>query len=108
MPSSWLDSLLRLRSIGVGGILSKGLFEPLQAYLFKRIFNRGELSFEDIEKLVIEDCREIDNRIRGYFGNAFGVASDVIIHRNLSPEDERRYRQLLDKTYSVTKLLDSD
>ena len=108
MPSSWLDSLLRLRSIGVGGILSKGLFEPLQAYLFKRIFNRGELSFEDIEKLVIEDCREIDNRIRGYFGNAFGVASDVIIHRNLSPEDEKRYRQLLDKTYSVTKLLDND
>jgi len=90
----------------VKGIFKKGFIEPLQYYLFQRLFNRGGLSFEEIERMVVDDCREIDDRIRGYFGNAFGIASGIIAHRNLSPEDEKRYRELLDKTYSVTKLLD--
>lgn len=92
----------------IKGIFTKGFIEPLQGYLFKRLFNRGELTFEEIESLVKKDCGEIDRIIRGYFGSTFGIVADGINYRNLSGSDRQRYRELLNKTYSVTKLIDGD
>jgi hypothetical protein len=62
------------------------------------------LIYRQILKQVDDDCAEIDRRIKDYFGDAFNDVAGIVDLKDMG-KDKGIYQRLLDKRYSILKLL---
>lgn len=90
----------------VWGILSKGIFEPLQANLGRRLFAYWHRSNIDLYQKAIQSCGELDDLILGYISNASGRINEIVNPSDLIPEQKIKHYELVKIIYSPSVLLD--
>ena len=90
----------------IWGILSKGIFEPLQANLGRRLFAYWHRSNIDLYQKAIQSCGELDDLILGYISNASGRINEIVNPSDLNPEQNAKHQEIVKSIYSPSVLLD--
>lgn len=90
----------------VWGILSKGIFEPLQANLGRRLFAYWHRSNIDLYQKAIQSCGELDDLILGYISNASGRINEIVNCADLTSKQKAKHQELIKEVYSLSVLLD--
>ena len=104
------DFFLKL-SVGIPiywavGILTKGIAEPIQAHLGRKLFSLFSRQSNALETRITATRSEIDDLLLGGAFNLIASIDSLLNPSDLSPGDRQRFRDELDKTYSLSVLTD--
>jgi hypothetical protein len=88
------------------GILSKGIFEPIQAHLGQELFRLFHRKTEDLDRRVALTRNHIDDLIIGSLRDASAHLNTIINPSDLSDADRRYLQQKVNESYSVSVLTD--
>lgn len=93
------------------GILAKGIFEPIQSYLGKKLFNAFSRKSREFNQRVAATRTEIDDLLLSDAFNLIATIDNLLNPDDLSDGDRRKFQEQLEKTYSIkvltNKLYDS-
>lgn len=88
------------------GILSKGIFEPLQADLGRRLYAYLHRSNLALYNRAIASCGELDDLILGYISNASGRINEIVNPSDLSETEKQKHQNMIVSAYKLPVLLD--
>lgn len=102
-----------VQSVAVGvaaywgfGILSKGIFEPIQAHLGGELFRLLHRKTEDLDRRVAQTRNQIDDLIVEHIRESSAALNSIINPPDLSDGDRRYLQEKVNESYSVSVLTD--
>lgn len=88
------------------GIISKGIFEPLQAHIGRSLVSLFHNRSLELREQADKTCSEIDDLLTESLSNSLGRINQIIGGDDL-PESERQlYKELVAERYQLSVLLD--
>lgn len=90
----------------VVGILTKGVFEPLQSHIGKVLFARVNNRLQKLQQYANQTCTKLDDIIITNISNNSDILNRIINRDDLSPTDQQLYRQLVAESYRLPILFE--
>jgi hypothetical protein len=88
------------------GIFSKGIFEPIQAYLGKNLILFTNKKTQELTRYADLTCSQIDDFIVNHLADNLHRLSGIVNGSELPPSDRRAFRQLVTDRYQLALLLE--
>ncbi len=90
----------------VMGLLTKGIFEKIQAHYGGLLFKFSNNKIQELKRHANSTCTEIDDVLINPTAGAFDRLDRIVNRNDLSPTEQQLYRQHLDESYRISLLLE--
>ena len=87
-------------------ILTKGIFEPLQAHIGKQAIFLGHQKTKELRYHADRTASKIDDFFADRLGDGADILNGIVSGDDLSPQDKREFRRILAERYQLDLLLE--